>query len=199
MIPTQDTQMVAEGLKLLTGMFAEATNVQGILKSLLGPMQDLEDMIAATIPARILANAVGDAIDKIGAIVGEPRLGRTDADYKVAIAIRIVVNNSQGKVEDLLNIATLAFGPTGFSYDDGVEPASWQLTALDTPGWPLLAADFQAAKAAGTRGLLLMSAWPTNEDFVPSSSYGAVANATAVGSGYGTVAGAGLVTFAFEV
>ena len=199
MIPVADTNHVAEGLALLTGMFANATNVRGMLQSLLVPIQDLDNMVFATISGRLLQNAVGDAVDKIGSIVGEPRLGRDDADYKIAIQIRILVNNSQGKAEDLIKIAAFAFGDGDFTYDDGFEPASWQLTALDTVGFPFISKDFHDAKAAGTRGVVVYSTWPTDEDFVYGSVYGAVANAKGYSSIYGAPAVSGKYVTSVQV
>lgn len=178
MIPVADTNQVSEGLALLTGMFASATNVQGMLKSFLGPIQDLDDMIFATISGRLLANAIGDAVDKIGAIVGEARQGRNDTDYKAGIIIRISVNKSQGKAEDLLGISTLAFGSGNFTYWEGY-PAKWQIKALNQPGFPAIAREIGQAKAAGTYGVI--------EHTQPTAS----TNRFVYGSVYGGISGKG--------
>ena len=193
MIPTRDPNMVAEGLALLTSCFnaEKAPNVNGILKALLGPIQDAEDMAIATVTLRQFANAVGDPLDKWGSIVGEPRLGRSDADYRVAILIRISVNDSQGKVEDILGIATLAFGAGLFTYkDSSTFPATWELTALDAYGFPYISQDFHDAKAAGTRGVIVHSTPTSSADkFVFGSAYGGGA-----GRGSGSSYGGGFVS-----
>lgn len=188
--PVIDNNDVQEAIDLLTSMFKGQPNIEGILKSIVAEIQTFENAVFVYLAGIQLVNAVGDALDKYGKIVDEPRNGRLDPEYRQGILIRIAVNDSQGKAEDLLNIAALAFGVGNFSYDEGLI-ASWELYALDSIGFPFISRDFHDAKAAGTRGVVIYSTWPTDEDFVYSSVYGAVSNAKGYSSTYGAPAVSG--------
>jgi hypothetical protein len=183
MIPTQQTTIVADGAKLFTDLFKVATNTNAILAAVLAETQAFENALFVSIPGRTLAGALAggysDVLDKIGSIVGEARQGRTDANYAVAIQIRITVNDSQGKAEDLLKIGSLAFN-TGFDYEDSITPAVWIFTALDLPGFPQVSRYLGQAKAAGTRGVVIHSEPVSGPHFTFGSTYGGPAG---LGSG----------------
>ena len=51
--------------------------------------------------------APGVHLDRLGKIVGEDREGRSDVDYAVAIKTRVLINRSQGRVQDLVQIVRL--------------------------------------------------------------------------------------------
>jgi hypothetical protein len=51
-----------------------------------------------------LANSTGVNLDVIGRRVGEKRAGRADADYRAAVRTAILVNTSDGTIEDLIQI-----------------------------------------------------------------------------------------------
>lgn len=63
---------------------------------------ELEVATEGVATLRYLSIAEGEQLDVIGEIVTEPRLGRSDADYKTAIEARIQINASCGEPERLI-------------------------------------------------------------------------------------------------
>lgn len=54
--------------------------------------------------------ATGHALDVLGRIVGEPRQGALDADYRLRVRARIRVNRSDGTIEDIIDVVRLLIG-----------------------------------------------------------------------------------------
>ena len=54
--------------------------------------------------------ATGHALDVLGRIVGEPRQGALDADYRLRVRARIRVNRSDGTIEDIIEVVRLLIG-----------------------------------------------------------------------------------------
>ena len=54
--------------------------------------------------------AIGWALDVLGRIVGEPRQGALDADYRLRVRARIRVNRSDGTIEDVIEVVRLLIG-----------------------------------------------------------------------------------------
>ena len=133
--------------------------VQAILRALANRLQEAEDAAFTLITALsdpTLNSIVGDLLDKVGARVGEPRGGRSDADYLVAIRIRVRVNRSRGKAEDIVQVAILASVNSVPTYAE-YYPASFLVTALNLPGAGQVAKLLGRAKSAGTYGVLAAS------------------------------------------
>lgn len=83
-------------------------NWRALITSSMAQMQAIEDAAIAIIVQRALADAVGAQIDQLGKLVGQPREGREDDDYRRVIGCKIAVNESQGMREDLIRVARLA-------------------------------------------------------------------------------------------
>lgn len=81
--------------------------IQAFLRALIHPVQALENVAWQVYTERSVDNAVGAQLDILGRIVGQPRDGYADADYRRFIRARITVNRSDGVVEDLLLITRL--------------------------------------------------------------------------------------------
>jgi hypothetical protein len=161
-IPTQETEHVAKALALLTDQFRDKARIQGLVGSIVAPLQDLEDVAFDVLAALRLDTAVGYWLDRLGAIAGERRKGRGDDEYRAAIRLRIRINRSEGTAEDLIDVARLAF-PTAFrrTYREGY-PASFEIEALDvepsevTPGADAL----RRTRDGGVQGTLIFTTWP---------------------------------------
>jgi hypothetical protein len=173
-----------------------ANKNQAFLASWVARIQELEDACWSVLNAMTLGTAYGDILEKIGSKVGEPRLGRIDADYLAGIRVRIAVNISKGRSEDLIAIARLVF-PT-FLYDEYF-PASWQITAFNVFGFPRLAQLFGIARSAATYGVMVYSTWDPLQNFVFGSVYGSTPGLGGWSSSYGGAGGgklaASLVTY----
>lgn len=180
MVPTKRTTVIADGIARLTSAFTHKPVITGILKSALSSVQDLENVIWTVIYSKLItANPPpsGDALDKLGAIVGETRNGRTDATYFPAVLLRIRVNKSRGLAEDIIQISNTVNPAV---YTDQYGTAAWLLETWD------LTVDVNAylkmlsdAKAAGVRGVVHFSTWapytlpfPYFTNLVMTSAYG---------------------------
>lgn len=88
------------------------------IKSLLRVRSDrtqaLEDSLWDIYYHMFLDTATGFDLDRFGAIVGEPRLGRADERYRLWIKARGRANRSAGRADDLLEILRLVLGPDAF-------------------------------------------------------------------------------------
>lgn len=105
-----------------------------------------------------VTNGTGWILDAIGRLVGAGRKAYDDAAYKVAIAAEIAVNSSNGKVSELLNIASLASFGDDFEITE-YAPASFLMTWISAPGVPVvpLAEALGRATALGINGQLSFS------------------------------------------
>ncbi len=183
MIPVTETDHAGTGRAHLIDQYRGQHAIRGILGSLMSQVQLVEDAIFAMILGRILDNAVNAQLDSVGDLVGEKRQGRGDTEYREAIRLRIRVNRSQGKAEDIIRVADISTGGD-FLYRE-FYPAGCEVTALDIPAPKTLQGVIKQTRAATTRGILISSNWPVAQDFVWDSVYGGVPDAYGFNSVYG--------------
>ena len=125
---------VADGLKHLAYQFQDLPNFEAILIAWLNRIQEIEDVLWELIDERTIDAAVGVQLDGIGAIVGEPRLGKTDDKYRLFIKARRLVNLSSGTVPELIEILGLL---TENTIEYRVEyPAGFSLIVADILALP---------------------------------------------------------------
>jgi hypothetical protein len=72
-----------------------------------------------------VTEAVGAQLDILGKIVGESRGTQTDDEYRLAIAVRILINRSNGTLPEVLLIAQ--------TYERATEDANQYVHIYDTP------------------------------------------------------------------
>ncbi len=173
MIPVEITDFTEPALELLTQRFKGKPVITGLLSSLTAKVEDLEAVLWDVINKRLITNnPVGDQLDQLGAIVGEKRDSRSDADYFPAVQVRIKVNRSQGRAEDVLQVAHLLFTGT-WTYAE-FPAMGFYITALDITGAISILRLIGQTRAAASRGVLVYSTWPTGTDFIFSSTTGSV-------------------------
>jgi len=150
-----------EAIAHLIEFFRDGPRSQALLRAVHGYIQALEDTIWSTYTAFDLNTAVGDQLDKLGLQVGELRNDLSDTDYRNMIAVRIMVNNSQGGLEELIDIA-LALSPGADVFAQEQYPASVRmiLDSYGTFGMRPMYSYLLQAKPAGVR-LLLISGTPS--------------------------------------
>lgn len=107
-VPPKQPDHVGDGIDKLAGACIEKPRITAWLSSYLRQVQEIEDALYTYIFGVLLANAVGVHLDRIGAIVGEPRGGKSDDRYRLGIRIAARVNRSSGRVADLFDILRLA-------------------------------------------------------------------------------------------
>ena len=103
MISKIDTH-IQDALNRLLFQYKNAINFQNLITSVIGePVQDIEDNTFALIGRLNINNQVGTQLDNIGELVGQPRSGLSDTEYRIFLKARIAVNNSEGDVEKLIS------------------------------------------------------------------------------------------------
>jgi hypothetical protein len=127
--PTAKTTVISDTLAFLYGQFQGAPVIEAILASWADQCQDIEDMLVDVLVLMALPDATGVQLDILGRIVGEPRLGRTDDEYRIAIGARVRGNRSNGTVEDIIAVL-VASDDRGYLVQE-FERASFQVFADD--------------------------------------------------------------------
>jgi hypothetical protein len=84
--------------------------ISAILTGEAAQYQAIEDAFWQLLVERGVDTAVGNALDVLGRIVGEPRQGALDADYRLRVRARIRVNRSDGTIEDVIDVVRLLIG-----------------------------------------------------------------------------------------
>jgi hypothetical protein len=102
----------------LTAPFKDKATFQALARICGKYGNELEQVFADILTARVLATAVGKQIDVIGSIVGQLRGTADDDTYKLYIEARIKVNRSSGQVDELSEIAKLISGSSYASVEE---------------------------------------------------------------------------------
>lgn len=84
-----------------------------VMLSWLREVQELEDVIAAMILIRELANADNTRLAVLGALVGQGNFGFATETHRRVIGARIATNRSRGIAADILEVAHLLFDGVG--------------------------------------------------------------------------------------
>lgn len=165
------TDYVAVSAARLTSMFANLPVTSGLVRGFAKSAQRFEDAAWQAFDATQLATTTGKTAELLGALVGETRAGRSDAELIAAIKVRILTNRSRGLASDLQALI-LAISP-GATYD---EPGNatvainlgYQTSAISRA----LIAAMKRAKPAGVLVQVFMSPKPLNAVFAPGSVTG---------------------------
>ena len=109
-----ETDHATVAVDKLLHQFKDKPRIQSVLDRLMEMLQAAEDTYWQLITERFL-NAVptgegpaeGEQLDVIGRVVGEPRNEQLDAEYITFLKVRILINNSDGLMEQLYSILDL--------------------------------------------------------------------------------------------
>ncbi len=101
------TDHTALALARLCQQFRDKPNIIALVTAFAERYQDVEDVFQDLLTERDVYSAIGVQLDVIGRIVGMPRNGLVDADYRRYIFAQIATNNSDGLVEDLIAVSQL--------------------------------------------------------------------------------------------
>jgi len=200
--PTINTQHIVEGLRRLLRQFHGQPNIQGVLRSYLTQVQEIENVGISLISERYVDNAVGAQLDGVGSIVGEARAGRSDVDYRVAIKGRIRGNAADSRIEDILDLFKLLLPGFTFTLVEGSEAnfvlnIDQVLTPVTDPSPEALAAQLRTSKGGGINASLIFSdVAPFDERFTyasgdalePDTDQGYADDASSTGGVYSEVA-----------
>lgn len=101
---TKISTHVRDGLGLLLGQYKGRPRLAALISSYLRRVQELEDAAWDVRVKRFVDDAADAQLDAIGRIVGEQRLGRDDATFRLFILARIRVNMSFGHADDVIDV-----------------------------------------------------------------------------------------------
>ena len=88
---------------------------EAFLTAFIKPAQEFEDICHKMLDSYDLRFTTGNALDRLGELVGQVRAGRNDEEYRTAILIKIGANNSEGTYNDLVGLYEM-FGLSVQSY-----------------------------------------------------------------------------------
>lgn len=115
-----------DALKRLLQQYKNRDNLAAVVGAFTEQIQDLENAIYGLFGKLDIENIGGYQLDRLGAIVGQDRLGQTDAGYRLFIYAKIATNNSQGTAEEIMSIFKLITQSTFVQYFD-LYPAAIQI------------------------------------------------------------------------
>lgn len=94
---------VEQAIARLMSQYADAQNLQGLIRSILGPVQTIEGVLADLNTLRMFSVATGQQLDNLGKIIGLARgPGDTDAIYRNKLYAEVKINTSQGQPEQAI-------------------------------------------------------------------------------------------------
>src|SRR5687767_3234790 len=94
-----------EGFAQLIDFFrVDCPRNQVVMDAVMAQAQEIENAFWELLTAFDLDTATNDQLLLLGKLVGEGQLGRDDEDFRAAIRARILVNRSDGRVEQLYEI-----------------------------------------------------------------------------------------------
>jgi hypothetical protein len=120
-----NTEHAEQAINHLIEFFRKGPRNQAYLRAVCTALQDLEQLFFDLYQQSFLSNAEGVQLDQLGEIVGEARQDRTDVQYRAAIRVRVLVNRSSGRLEELLTIADLYCRALGDLFPSVVAAEQW--------------------------------------------------------------------------
>lgn len=162
------------------------TNVEKLVVALTSGFDSLEAAVQDLLAAWSVDTAYGALLDRIGAIVGEPRGGLDDATYRLRIRARVATNRSFGRTDDLLTIARLVLPDAAWVIEaDPEPPAAGYIrvtgAAVDDATAGVLIDFLRRAVSAGVR-LILETSPATVDDMLVFPTWTRLTGGASIGS-----------------
>lgn len=157
----------ATAIARLAEFIKDKPNFLALLAAPVAQVQALEDAYQQLNHLRALPNASGGQLDVIGEILTQPRAGLSDSVYRKFLSARILLNQSSGTVDQILEIFTLI--TTGTVKLIEWPPAAFELQihgeALTTDTLSVFLNILRQARAAGVKGALHWTEWSEADTF----------------------------------
>lgn len=110
--------LIVDAMRLLVEQFENKDDLHNFFQILLNPQQEIEAVLGQMLRLKSILLGAADRLDIAGAIVGEPRLFRTDDEYRAAIYIRIFLNKSSGEPPAIIAAIRAATGASRIFYNE---------------------------------------------------------------------------------
>lgn len=165
--PQQINDHADQGVAKFLEQFKDKAALDGLARSYLNRVQELEDAIWEVILIRGVDFSEGVNLDALGQIVGRPRLGLGDVDYRVALRAQIRINRSSGTPEDMIAVTGLSItAGESFTFAEAY-PATVVIEVLGQAIFNMLVLldNLLRTKAGGVRLILEYSTVPTDHNF----------------------------------
>lgn len=117
-----------QAIDRFTSQYHEAEKLRALTGAFVDRFQGLEDAAQQLLRERWVDDAIGQQLDELGEIVGEPRLDRGDETYRSAIRLRIILNRSGGEPESVIRFVREAFDAEIVAYTE-IYPAKVEIYA----------------------------------------------------------------------
>lgn len=101
------TDHLTVALERAPGTLQEKTNWTNLLTAIINQLQEVETAAHDVLTETTLDNAADDALDQVGKVVGQDRLGLSDAVFRAYCRARIIANQSKTTWEELISICEL--------------------------------------------------------------------------------------------
>lgn len=164
----QITDHVQRGLAKRISQYLEKPLLERWIAIYLKQVQLFEDALWGVLISRSVDTAVGVNLDALGRIVGQPRRGQTDDQYRIYIRAKIIVNLSRGRWPELWDLARLLLPkPEGGGTLDAIEgfPGSYTFQTSYPVVEPEVVHElFQRASSAGVRFYLVWQETPPDDE-----------------------------------
>ena len=98
------TDHFIQAKRRLITQYKNKTNIENTINLFADQIQELENMFFDLLLERWLASAIGVQLDGIGEILDTARDGRNDDDYRAFLYTSIAIYNSEGTIEDIIQI-----------------------------------------------------------------------------------------------
>jgi hypothetical protein len=164
-MPTSPAQLLThqvDAVARLVSQYVGKANMEAFAGVIGQRAQSIEDALWLLVSERTLDAAVGQQLDDIGAKVGEARQGKADAEYRVFVRARILVNLSSGtgpQLQALFDLLYTALGDNVVDVEEWFPACLWVLAhdVTSSADAQALANIMATARAGGVRGLFTYS------------------------------------------
>lgn len=127
---TEETDLAGRAVDNALWQYSKMPRFQAFLEALINAVQPAESVGFDVYEGIRLAAAVGTQLDLLGALVGEPRAGKVDDEYRTFIRVKIKVNRSNGKAEEIYGVLALISFDTQRLFDS--YPAGYYIEVTET-------------------------------------------------------------------
>jgi len=118
-----------QAVNRLLAQFKDSPRLRALVATVGQMAQIAEDEWWNVYQGRLLDMAEGDALDKLGELVGEARWSLTDDEYRRIIRARVLANVCDDSIDEILEVWALLLSPTSKYKYKALYPAGFELHA----------------------------------------------------------------------